>query len=41
MVAGIAEHTVEKIEDDRDNLQPDDAILLIVEDDPALCPRPV
>ncbi|MFZ1932024.1 MAG: response regulator, partial [Candidatus Sulfotelmatobacter sp.] len=33
MVAGIAEHTVEKIEDDRDNLQPDDAILLIVEDD--------
>ena len=33
MVAGITEHTVEKIEDDRDNLQPDDAILLIVEDD--------
>jgi CheY-like chemotaxis protein len=32
-VAGIAEHVVEKIEDDRDNLQPDDAILLIVEDD--------
>jgi HAMP domain-containing protein/CheY-like chemotaxis protein/signal transduction histidine kinase len=31
--AGIAEHTVEKIEDDRDNLQPNDAILLIVEDD--------
>ena len=32
-VAGITEHTVEKIEDDRDNLQPDDAVLLIVEDD--------
>ncbi len=33
-VAGIPEHPVEKIQDDRDNLQPDDAILLIVEDDP-------
>ena len=33
-VAGIAEHPVEKIPDDRDNLLPDDAILLIVEDDP-------
>jgi HAMP domain-containing protein/CheY-like chemotaxis protein/signal transduction histidine kinase len=32
-VAGMSEHAVEKIEDDRDNLQPDDAILLIVEDD--------
>jgi HAMP domain-containing protein/CheY-like chemotaxis protein/signal transduction histidine kinase len=32
-VAGVAEHPVEKIADDRDNLQPDDAILLIVEDD--------
>jgi HAMP domain-containing protein/CheY-like chemotaxis protein/signal transduction histidine kinase len=32
-VAAIAEHVVEKIEDDRDNLQPDDAVLLIVEDD--------
>ena len=32
-VASMSEHTVEKIEDDRDNLQPDDAILLIVEDD--------
>ncbi|MGB9285479.1 MAG: HAMP domain-containing protein, partial [Candidatus Sulfotelmatobacter sp.] len=32
-VAGITEHTVEKIEDDRDNLQPEDAVLLIVEDD--------
>ncbi|MGA9306839.1 MAG: HAMP domain-containing protein [Candidatus Sulfotelmatobacter sp.] len=33
-VAGVAEHPVEKIADDRDNLQPDDAVLLIVEDDP-------
>jgi CheY-like chemotaxis protein/two-component sensor histidine kinase len=32
-VAGVAEHPVEKIADDRDNLQPDDAVLLIVEDD--------
>jgi len=32
-VTSMAEHVVEKIEDDRDNLQPDDAILLIVEDD--------
>src|SRR6202044_2057916 len=32
-VASMSEHTIEKIEDDRDNLQPDDAILLIVEDD--------
>jgi HAMP domain-containing protein/CheY-like chemotaxis protein/signal transduction histidine kinase len=30
----VAEHPVEKIPDDRENLQPDDAILLIVEDDP-------
>src|SRR6202522_2313734 len=29
----VPEHSVEKIPDDRDNLQPDDAILLIVEDD--------
>ena len=30
----VSEHPVERIADDRDNLQPDDAILLIVEDDP-------
>jgi HAMP domain-containing protein/CheY-like chemotaxis protein/signal transduction histidine kinase len=33
-VAAVAEHSAEKIVDDRDNLQPNDAILLIVEDDP-------
>ncbi|HXM65542.1 MAG TPA: HAMP domain-containing protein [Candidatus Acidoferrum sp.] len=33
-VAVVTEHAAEKIADDRDNLQPDDAILLIVEDDP-------
>jgi HAMP domain-containing protein/CheY-like chemotaxis protein/signal transduction histidine kinase len=32
--AAAAEHVIEKIPDDRDNLHPDDAILLIVEDDP-------
>jgi HAMP domain-containing protein/CheY-like chemotaxis protein/signal transduction histidine kinase len=32
-VSSIAEHPAEKIADDRDNLQPDDAVLLIVEDD--------
>jgi HAMP domain-containing protein/CheY-like chemotaxis protein/signal transduction histidine kinase len=31
--AGVAEHVVEKIADDRDNLQTDDAVLMIVEDD--------
>jgi len=30
----VSEHPVEKIPDDRDNLQPNDAILLLVEDDP-------
>jgi CheY-like chemotaxis protein/signal transduction histidine kinase/HAMP domain-containing protein len=33
-VVSIVEHPVEKIPDDRENLKPDDAILLIVEDDP-------
>jgi CheY-like chemotaxis protein len=33
-VAAVTEHAVEKIADDRENLRPDDAILLIVEDDP-------
>ncbi len=30
----VSEHPVEQVADDRDNLQPDDAVLLIVEDDP-------
>ena len=32
--APVVEHPVEKIEDDRNNLEPGDAVLLIVEDDP-------
>jgi CheY-like chemotaxis protein/signal transduction histidine kinase/HAMP domain-containing protein len=32
--AALVEHPVERIEDDRENLQPGDAVLLIVEDDP-------
>src|SRR5205085_718347 len=34
MLVRAAERPVEQILDDRDNLQPDDAVLLIVEDDP-------
>jgi HAMP domain-containing protein/CheY-like chemotaxis protein/signal transduction histidine kinase len=34
MPLSVVEHPVEKIADDRANLQPDDAVLLIVEDDP-------
>ncbi len=30
----VSEHPIEQIADDRDNLQPNDAVLLIVEDDP-------
>ncbi|HET7890603.1 MAG TPA: HAMP domain-containing protein [Candidatus Sulfotelmatobacter sp.] len=30
----VSEHPIEQIADDRNNLQPDDAVLLIVEDDP-------
>ncbi len=33
-MSGVSELPAEKIPDDRENLQPDDAILLIVEDDP-------
>jgi CheY-like chemotaxis protein/signal transduction histidine kinase/HAMP domain-containing protein len=33
-VAGVSEHPIEKIADDRDSLEPGDAVLLIVEDDP-------
>jgi len=32
-VVSVAEHVIEHIPDDRDNLQPSDAVLLIVEDD--------
>jgi len=34
LVAPVVEHPVEQIADDRGNLQPGDAVLLIVEDDP-------
>jgi HAMP domain-containing protein/CheY-like chemotaxis protein/signal transduction histidine kinase len=34
MTLSVVEHPLESIPDDRDNLKPDDAILLIVEDDP-------
>jgi HAMP domain-containing protein/CheY-like chemotaxis protein/signal transduction histidine kinase len=34
LVAPVVEHAVEQIADDRANLQPGDAVLLIVEDDP-------
>ena len=34
LVAPVVEHPVEQIADDRANLQPGDAVLLIVEDDP-------
>ena len=30
----VSDRLVEHISDDRENLQPDDAVLLIVEDDP-------
>jgi HAMP domain-containing protein/CheY-like chemotaxis protein/signal transduction histidine kinase len=33
-VPSLTEHAAEQVPDDRENLQPDDAILLIVEDDP-------
>jgi len=33
-VVSTSEHLVERIADDRDNIQPGDAVLLIVEDDP-------
>ena len=33
-VAGLAEVAVEKIDDERANLMPDESVLLIVEDDP-------
>jgi HAMP domain-containing protein/CheY-like chemotaxis protein/signal transduction histidine kinase len=33
-VAGVPEHAIEHLPDDRETLQPDDAVLLIVEDDP-------
>ncbi len=34
LVAPVVEHPIEQIADDRGNLQPGDAVLLIVEDDP-------
>ena len=32
--SGVSDRTIEKIEDDREDLHPDDTVLLIVEDDP-------
>ena len=36
-----SELLIDRVQDDRGDLQPEDAVLLIVEDDPLLCPHPV